>query len=161
MAMTMVTRSLLINLSERWRRERRDAYMEKEREDGETAALVELALARSTPEKTALVVSLDLRRRSSIRPLSELSLAIGAPRRHLERPVARSVPSSLSHAPTLPTKLLLREMRVAVMHRRALGWIWPPRCRSFRRCRCLFHHSARPPAAVEGDESAPRSPSQA
>lgn len=67
MAMTMVTRSLLINLSERWRRERRDAYMEKEREDGETAALVELALARSTPEKTALVVSLDLRRRSSIR----------------------------------------------------------------------------------------------
>jgi hypothetical protein len=32
MAMTMVTRSLLINLSERWRRERRDAYMEKERE---------------------------------------------------------------------------------------------------------------------------------
>lgn len=40
--------------------------MEKEREDGETAALVELALARSAPEKTALVVSLDLRRRSSI-----------------------------------------------------------------------------------------------
>jgi hypothetical protein len=45
----------------------RRVYGEGEREDGETAALVELALARSTPEKTALVVSLDLRRRSSIR----------------------------------------------------------------------------------------------